>query len=85
MENLGSGLQLMVIGMITVFVILYVVIYFGKLLIFLVNKFAPEEVTKKEIASPTKVPVDAKTISIIQSAVNALTGGKGKVMKVEKL
>ncbi len=85
MENLGIGLELMVVGMLTVFVILLIIIYLGKGLIALVNKFAPEDVEEKKQPATATVPVDAKTIAIIQSAVNALTGGKGKVMKVEKI
>lgn len=44
MENLNLALLLMVVGMATVFAILLIVIYLGKLLIALVNKYAPEEV-----------------------------------------
>lgn len=43
MENLETALLLMVVGMATVFAILLLVIYLGKLLISLVNKYAPEE------------------------------------------
>ena len=43
MENLETALLLMVVGMATVFAILLIVIYLGKLLISLVNKYAPEE------------------------------------------
>ena len=50
MENIETAILLMVVGMATVFVILLIVIYLGKLLITLVNKYAPEEVipAKKE-------------------------------------
>ena len=44
MENLGIGLQLIIVGMCTVFLILIIVIYGGKLLIMAVNRIAPEEV-----------------------------------------
>ena len=44
MENLNTALLLMVVGMTTVFAILLIVIYLGKGLILLVNKYAPEEV-----------------------------------------
>ena len=42
MENIETAILLMVVGMATVFVILLIVIYLGKLLITLVNKYAPE-------------------------------------------
>ena len=68
MENIGTGLMLMLVGMCTVFVILLIIIWLSTLLIKAVNKFAPlEEVVKRK------------------PAVEKLTGGKGKVMKIEKL
>lgn len=47
MENIETGLLLMVVGMTTVFAILLIVINLGKGLIALVNKYAPEEVVVK--------------------------------------
>ena len=51
MENLNIALLLMIVGMATVFAILLIVIYLGKGLIALVNKYASEEVApaKQEI------------------------------------
>ncbi|MDH6356811.1 OadG family protein [Parabacteroides sp. PF5-9] len=90
MENIETGLLLMVVGMTTVFAILLIVIYLGKGLIVAVNKYAPEEAVVKKQA-----PVQAKTIApagtvphqeaaAIISAVSFLTGGQGKVTKIEK-
>lgn len=59
MENIETAILLMVVGMATVFVILLIVIYLGKLLITLVNKYAPEEVipAKKEaLQGPAPIP-----------------------------
>lgn len=84
MENIGLGLQLMLVGMVTVFAILIIVINFSKLLIAIINKVAPEEaVTVKKQSTPSVV--DANTMAIIQAAVASLTGGKGVVSKVEKI
>ena len=47
MENIETGFLLMVVGMTTVFAILLIVIYLGKGLIVLVNKYAPEEIIAK--------------------------------------
>ena len=87
MENLSLGLMLMVVGMITVFAILLIVIYLSKLLIAIVNKVAPEEImVKKPVATATAPTViDPNTMAAIRGAVNIVTGGKGKVMKVEKI
>ena len=61
MENIETAILLMVVGMATVFVILLIVIYLGKLLITLVNKYAPEEVVPvKREASQGPAPVGLK-------------------------
>lgn len=83
MENIGTGLMLMVVGMATVFVILLIVIWLSQFLIKVVNKIAPEEVKKKPAASGPST--DAGAMDAIKSAVNILTAGKGQVIKIEKL
>ena len=56
MENIETGLLLMVVGMTTVFAILLIVINLGKGLIVLVNKYAPEEIiAKKPVAAAVRV------------------------------
>ena len=86
MENLETAFLLMVVGMATVFVILLIVIYLGKLLISLVNKYAPEEVVSvKQTSSQAPVPIPGNILAAITAAVNVVTQGKGKVTKLEKL
>lgn len=83
MDNLGIGLLLMVVGMVTVFIILLIVINFSKLLIYLVNKIAPAEEHVK--VSPQRAIADNDSVAAIKAAVKVLTAGKGKVVKIEKL
>ena len=85
MENLNIALLLMIVGMATVFAILLIVIYLGKGLIALVNKYAPEEVApaKQDANAPAAVP--GNIMAAISAAVTVVTQGKGKVAKVEKL
>lgn len=83
MENLIYSLQLMSIGMGTVFVVLLLVIELGKGLIFLVNKFAPEE-EKTQPKAVAPAPVSPKVAQAIAEAVKIITGGKGQVEKIEK-
>ena len=91
MENIETGLLLMVVGMTTVFAILLIVIYLGKGLITLVNKYAPEEVTVKKqvttqpVAAGQSGNIPGKTTAAIVAAVSMVTGGQGKVTKIEKL
>lgn len=84
MENVDTGLLLMVVGMTTVFAILLIVIFLGKGLIVLVNKYAPEvSLPTKSGSNPEEIP--SSVLAAIVSAVNIVTGGKGKVTNVEKL
>ncbi len=92
MENLELGLLLMSVGMATVFAILLIIIYLGKGLILLVNKYAPEEtVVKKKhptVSSAVTMPTDSlstQETAVIVSAVSMASHGLGKVTKIEKL
>ena len=85
MGNLGFGLELMVVGMLTVFVILLVVIWGGKLLIAVVNKVAPEEVVPAKKRAKPADAVDASTMAILQEVVSKITGGKGQVASARKI
>lgn len=85
MENLNTALMLMVVGMATVFAILLVVIYLGKALIALVNKYAPEEVIPAKAAANGPAPIPANIMAAISAAVAVVTHDKGKVAKVEKI
>ena len=74
----------MLVGMTTVFVILLIVIGLSQVLIKVVNKVAPEEETKKKVVK-TIPSTDAGAMDAIKAAVDILTAGQGKVIKVEKL
>ncbi len=82
MENLNIALLLIVVGMATVFVILLVVIFLGKGLIALVNKYAPEEAAAKPEGP---APIPANILAAINAAVSVVTQGKGRVTDVERL
>lgn len=85
MENLETALLLMVVGMATVFAILLIVIYLGKLLISLVNKYAPKEQLPAKQGAQSPVPIPRNIVAAITAAVNVVTQGKGKVAKIEKI
>ena len=86
MENLGIGLQLMIVGMCTVFLILIIVIYGGKLLIMAVNRIAPEEVAAaRKTAQAQTDSVSPSTMAVLNEVVKQLTGGKGNVSSVRKI
>jgi len=84
MENLGLAMELLVVGMITVFTILFLVIVIGNLIIRLVNKYIPEEAVGRTPSAPAS-NTGAGKIAAITGAVKALTGGRGNVTKIERL
>lgn len=87
-EKFSEALQLMIVGMLTVFCILLIVIVFGTLLIKLVNKYAPEEVqTKKSVAAANNAvqQVDATVKAVIDATIAQITGSKGRVSKITKM
>lgn len=95
MEYIGLGLQLMAVGMLTVFAILLIVINGSKLLIAIVNQFAPEKAAtpKKQMAAQTNAAIltdtstaiDAVTMEILQQAVAQITMGKGRLANATKI
>ena len=87
-NDIFGALQLMVVGMLTVFCILLIVIGLGTLLIKLVNKYAPEEVTSQKpvaAAQSAAQQVDATVKTVIDAVVAQITGGKGHTEKITKL
>lgn len=84
MNDFNTAILLMLVGMITVFIILLIVMGLGKSLIAFVNKFVPaEEVPAKKAQAPAPIP--ANILAAINAAVSVVTHGKGKVSKVEKI
>jgi oxaloacetate decarboxylase gamma subunit len=85
MDNLGVGFELMIVGMSTVFLILLIVIWGGKLLIKAVNKIAPEEVVAPKKGTATVSTVDSNTMAILQQVVSQITGGKGQISSAKRI
>ena len=86
--ELQTALLLLVVGMITVFVILSLVVLTGRTLIWVVNKyFSPEEKIAYEYTVPFVEDdvIYKKKLAAIAAAVEIATGGKGKIVKIEKM
>ncbi len=82
MDNLLLGLELMGIGMVTVFAILLIVIYGSRLIISLINKVAPAE------SSPAVTQAsgpDEGVQAVLEAAVAQITGGRGHIAKISKI
>ena len=80
MENISLGLLLMIVGMVSVFVILVIVIYGGELLIRIVNRFAPQPQAVREAPE-----ADPSVREILEKAVAGITSGRGRIVKITKL
>jgi oxaloacetate decarboxylase gamma subunit len=84
-DKLMKALQLMGIGMATVFMVLLIIILLGTLLIKTVNKFFPEEVKPVAKAAAAVQAVDQNIQEAINKAIMTLSGGKQSAQKIEKL
>ena len=82
---MNIGITLMIVGMVTVFAVLLIIINLSNLLIKIVNKIAPKEEAKKKAAAPKAAPIAADVMEVIRQTVMQVTGGKGTVANVVKL
>ncbi len=86
MNDMGIALELLGVGMITVFTILALVVILGNLIIRFVNRFIPEiEKKSASIVRAVTPEISQKKMAVIVSAVNMLTNGTGRVNKIQKL
>ena len=85
-EDLSSGTLLLLVGMITVFTILFLVIFTGRVLILIVNRYFPaEQISSKfETTYKTTSETDKKIVAVLEATVNQITGGKGKIEEINK-
>jgi len=86
MNEMGIALELLGVGMVTVFVILALVVILGDLIIRFVNRFMPE--VEKVIVAKNTAPVaeiNSKKMAVIVAAVSKITNGTGRVSNIEKL
>ncbi|MCG8696492.1 MAG: OadG family protein [Bacteroidales bacterium] len=83
-QNIGEALSIMVVGMVTVFIILWLVVIIGNGIVWFTNKFLPEVIveTKKRVEADTD---SNGKIAAIVAAVDIVTNGKGKVTKITRI
>lgn len=84
-SNFDIALQLLGIGMVTVFLILFLVVFIGNSIIHFVNRFLPEaKIVKVAKVNNPQVVNNGKMAAIV-AAVQIVTNGTGKVVKIEKI
>lgn len=81
-DKFMESLSLMLIGLVTVFIVLGIIILLGNLLIKAINKFFPEQV--KPVAAKVQA-VDQNIQEAINKAIMVISGGKKSAQKIEKI
>ncbi len=84
-ENLNIALQLMLVGMLSVFFILGIVIGLGKLLITLVNRFSKEAVKPTTRPRSVTPQFSSKHLAVLSAVVDTVTSGNGVIKSVKKI
>lgn len=81
MQPLDEAVSIMFVGMITVFLILFLIVLIGKVIISLSNKYLPDVV-----ADATQESASNKhSIAAIHAAIGLVTKGKGIVKNIQKI
>lgn len=85
-EEFSLALQLLGIGMGTVFLILSFVVLSGNALIRIVNRYmpAPAKAPKSTPRTGGGSAIAPDTLAAIVAAVDSVTDGKGKITSIEK-
>ncbi len=86
-NSLDLALQLLLIGMSTVFIILGIVMGIGKLLIALVNKYSPDLPASKSMRRNTaqKSGIPEEHIAVLATVVDLVSQNKGILKNIKKI
>ena len=87
-EQLMEGIEILIVGMITVFIVLGLVVLTGKFLIWSINKLTPDAVKKPVRTSFLKAAnqeISQQKIAAIVAAVDVITKGQGKITTIKKV
>ena len=81
-----STITLLLVGMITVFAILMLVVFIGNSIIFFTNRFMNVK-ADKSVSVDIKKQTDFSTkhLAVLTAVVETITGGKGKIEEIRKL
>jgi len=83
-QSLSNAFSILIVGMATVFLILWLVVVIGNLIIRFTNKWAPAPENNQKGGTPN-TPDSGDTVAAIVAAVETITKGKGKVTKITKV
>lgn len=84
-ETYSTALTLMAVGMITVFLVLFLVVLFGQLLIRVINRYFSEETQATSVATTRQqYEIAPNKVAAIVAAVNHYTEGQGNITEIKK-
>ncbi len=81
-NSIFEALSLLVIGMVTVFIILGLIVLLAKTLILVINRYFPESIHTQTQAA---LHVDDEVVAVISAAVDQLTGGRGEIVEIKEI
>lgn len=80
-----TALLLLIVGMITVFTGLFLVVFIGNTIIKFTNRFIQPEIAKPVVSRTSNNAIDSKKLQAIEIAVKQALNGKANVLKVERI
>ena len=83
-QDISTALNLLGVGMITVFIVLTLVVAIGNLLIRFVNQL-PQPTPPITQSKASSGKADPKTIAVLTAVVDHVTHGKGSIHHIEKI
>jgi oxaloacetate decarboxylase gamma subunit len=86
--DIQTAFSLLLIGMLSVFVILFLVVSAGRLLIYVVNTYFPNTADEGSLGIPKTIykprSINRKKLAAITAAVDQVTQGRGKIITIER-
>ena len=88
-DTFSNAIVILLVGMLTVFFILVLVMWSGNLLIQITNRLAPiveiSEKTTTNTTSKRAMPLSTKKLAAISAVISKISGGTSRIEKIEKL
>ena len=84
-DELTQALQLLLVGMGSVFLILGVVVALGRLLVTLVNRYSPEVAVAPKRRPKTKSVFNPKKLAALTAVVDIVTQQQGVIKSIKKI
>ncbi len=82
---MGLPFQVFILGLLTVFVVLLVVVFTGRVIIWFVNRYFEPAPVRTPVKGAGPATLKKGRIAAISAAVHVATKGRGRVAKIEKL